>query len=79
MPFLNCLTIKLFRNLLPLPSFFIGAELAVPDKPVVAIVGDGAFLINGMEVTTTVNYIISLYSRLVQQAFSRSRFNIQNC
>jgi acetolactate synthase-1/2/3 large subunit len=36
----------------------IGAKLAVPERPVVAIVGDGGFLMNGMEVATAVNYNI---------------------
>ncbi|MDH3975810.1 MAG: thiamine pyrophosphate-binding protein [Deltaproteobacteria bacterium] len=34
----------------------IGGKFAAPDKPVVAIVGDGGFLMNGMEVATAVNY-----------------------
>jgi acetolactate synthase-1/2/3 large subunit len=36
----------------------IGAKLAVKDKPVIAIVGDGGFLMNGAEVATAVNYNI---------------------
>jgi acetolactate synthase-1/2/3 large subunit len=36
----------------------IGAKLAAGDKPVVSIVGDGSFLMNGMEVATAVNYKI---------------------
>ena len=36
----------------------IGAKLAVGDRPVVALVGDGSFLMNGMEVATAVNYNI---------------------
>ncbi|RWX46300.1 acetolactate synthase-1/2/3 large subunit [Candidatus Electrothrix aarhusensis] len=34
----------------------VGAGLAAPDHPVVAIVGDGSFLMNGFEVATAVNY-----------------------
>lgn len=34
----------------------IGGKLAAPDRPVVAVAGDGAFLMNGMEVATAVNY-----------------------
>ena len=34
----------------------VGGKFAAPRKPVVAIVGDGAFLMNGMEVATAVNY-----------------------
>lgn len=36
----------------------IGGKLAAPDRPVVAIVGDGGFLMNGMEVATAVNHNI---------------------
>ncbi|XCN72514.1 MAG: thiamine pyrophosphate-binding protein [Candidatus Electrothrix aestuarii] len=36
----------------------VGAKLAAPDRPVVAIVGDGSFLMNGFEVATAVNYKI---------------------
>ncbi|MBF0408843.1 MAG: thiamine pyrophosphate-binding protein [Candidatus Riflebacteria bacterium] len=36
----------------------IGAKLAVPDKPVVAICGDGGFMMHGLEVATAVNYNI---------------------
>ena len=34
----------------------VGGKFAAPDKPVVSIVGDGSFLMNGMEVATAVNY-----------------------
>ena len=30
----------------------VGAKFALPKKPVIAIVGDGAFLMNGMELAT---------------------------
>lgn len=36
----------------------IGAKLAAPDQPVVTMVGDGSFLMNGFEVATAVNYKI---------------------
>lgn len=36
----------------------IGGKLAAPDRPVVSIVGDGGFLMNGMEVATAVNHDI---------------------
>ncbi|MCP4683345.1 MAG: thiamine pyrophosphate-binding protein [Desulfobacterales bacterium] len=36
----------------------VGAKLAAPDRPVIAIVGDGSFLMNGFEVATAVNYNI---------------------
>ncbi|MBT0665291.1 thiamine pyrophosphate-binding protein [Geobacter pelophilus] len=36
----------------------IGAKLAAGARPVVSIVGDGSFLMNGMEVATAVNYKI---------------------
>ncbi|MEW6220508.1 MAG: thiamine pyrophosphate-binding protein [Thermodesulfobacteriota bacterium] len=34
----------------------VGAKLAFPDRPIVALVGDGSFLMNGFEVATAVNY-----------------------
>ncbi len=34
----------------------VGAQLAAPDRPVVALVGDGGFLMNGVEVATAVEY-----------------------
>lgn len=34
----------------------IGGKMAAPDRPVVAIVGDGGFQMNGMEVATAVNH-----------------------
>lgn len=34
----------------------VGARLAAPDRPVVALVGDGGFLMNGVEVATAVEY-----------------------
>lgn len=36
----------------------VGARLAAPDRPVVALVGDGSFMMNGMEVATAVEYDI---------------------
>ncbi|HEX3014310.1 MAG TPA: thiamine pyrophosphate-dependent enzyme, partial [Methanobacterium sp.] len=39
-------------------SAAIGGKLAAPDRPVVAIVGDGCFQMNGMEIATAVNYNI---------------------
>ncbi len=36
----------------------VGAKLAAPDRPVVSLVGDGSFLMNGFEVATAVNYKI---------------------
>lgn len=36
----------------------VGAKLAAPDQPVVSMVGDGSFLMNGFEVATAVNYKI---------------------
>ncbi len=38
----------------------IGGKIAAPDKPVVALVGDGAFAMNGMEIHTAVDYHISV-------------------
>lgn len=37
-------------------SACIGAKLARPDQVVVSVCGDGGFLMNGMEVSTAVNY-----------------------
>lgn len=34
----------------------IGGKLAAPDRPVIAMVGDGCFLMNGMEVATAVSH-----------------------
>ncbi len=36
----------------------IGGKLAAPNRPVIAVVGDGCFQMNGMEVATAVNYDI---------------------
>jgi acetolactate synthase-1/2/3 large subunit len=36
----------------------VGAKLALPDRPLVTMVGDGSFLMNGFEVSTAVNYNI---------------------
>ncbi|MGV1100736.1 thiamine pyrophosphate-binding protein [Thiovibrio sp. JS02] len=36
----------------------VGAKLAVPERPVVAMVGDGSFLMNGFEVATAVDHDI---------------------
>jgi acetolactate synthase-1/2/3 large subunit len=36
----------------------VGGKLAAGDRPVVALVGDGCFLMNGMEVATAVNHDI---------------------
>ena len=34
----------------------VGAKLAAPDRPVIGVVGDGGFLMNGMELETAVRY-----------------------
>ncbi|MBU0730701.1 MAG: thiamine pyrophosphate-binding protein [Proteobacteria bacterium] len=34
----------------------IGAKIAFQDRPIIALVGDGSFLMNGTEVATAVNY-----------------------
>lgn len=36
----------------------IGAKLAFPERPIIALSGDGSFLMNGFEVATAVNYNI---------------------
>jgi len=38
----------------------IGGKLAAKERPVIAIVGDGGFMMNGMEVATAVNYNIAV-------------------
>jgi len=38
----------------------IGGKLAAKNRPVIAIVGDGGFLMNGMELSTAVNYNIAV-------------------
>lgn len=38
----------------------IGGKLAAKQTPVIAIVGDGGFLMNGMEVATAVNYNVAV-------------------
>ncbi len=38
----------------------IGGKLAAKERPVIAIVGDGGFLMNGMEVATAVNYNVAV-------------------
>lgn len=37
-------------------SACIGGKLAAPNRPVICILGDGCFLMNGMEIATAVNY-----------------------
>lgn len=34
----------------------IGGKFAAPNRPIVAVVGDGGFLMNGVEIATAVNY-----------------------
>jgi acetolactate synthase-1/2/3 large subunit len=36
----------------------IGGKLAAPDRPVISLVGDGCFLMNGMEIATAVSHDI---------------------
>ena len=36
----------------------IGGKLAAPDRPVIAVAGDGCFLMNGMEIATAVSHDI---------------------
>jgi len=49
----------------------IGGKLAAPDRPVVAIVGDGAFAMQGMEVSTAATHGIAV----VWVVFNDSRLN----
>jgi acetolactate synthase-1/2/3 large subunit len=61
----------------------IGAKFASPKSTVVAIVGDGGFLMNGMEVATAVNYdkqviwIVENNSQLGMVKHSRKLLNIK--
>ena len=38
----------------------LGAKAALPDQPVIAITGDGAFLFTGMELATAVQYGLNI-------------------
>ncbi|MBN2036729.1 MAG: thiamine pyrophosphate-binding protein [Chitinispirillaceae bacterium] len=38
----------------------IGAKIAVPEKTVISLCGDGAFLMNGMEIATAIQYNIPI-------------------
>jgi len=38
----------------------LGAKIALPDRPVIGIVGDGAFLYTGMELATAVKYNLNV-------------------
>ncbi len=49
----------------------VGAKLAVPGRPVVAIVGDGGFGMSGMEVSTAVTYGVPV----VWVVFNDARYN----
>lgn len=46
----------------------LGGKLAAPDRPVVSICGDGSFLMNGMEVSTAVNYGIAVLWIIINDA-----------
>lgn len=50
----------------------IGGKLAAPDRPVVAICGDGSLFMNGMEIATAVNYGIPV----IWVVFNDSRLNM---
>ena len=50
----------------------IGGKLAAPDRPVIALVGDGCFFMHGMEVATAVNYDIPV----IWIVFNDSRLNM---
>jgi acetolactate synthase I/II/III large subunit len=46
----------------------IGCKLARPGHPVVALVGDGAMRMNGMEIATAVNYGLSIFFVVLNDA-----------
>ncbi len=50
----------------------IGGKLAAPDRPVVALCGDGCFLMHGMEVATAVKYNIPV----IWVVFNDGRLNM---
>jgi acetolactate synthase-1/2/3 large subunit len=50
----------------------VGAQLAAPDRPVVALVGDGGFLMNGVEVATAVEYDLPV----VWMVFNNAMFGL---
>lgn len=47
----------------------IGGKLAAPDRPVVALVGDGCFCMNGMEIATAVNYDVPVVWIVMNNGF----------
>lgn len=64
----------------------IGGKLATPDRPVVSLVGDGCFLMNGMEIATAVSYDIPVVWIVQNNAklglvheFQRFEFWRKNC
>lgn len=64
----------------------IGAKLACPTRPVIGLIGDGAFLMTGMELLTAVNYsvpcafVILRDGELSQIAqFQRTTLNRETC
>ena len=51
----------------------LGVKVAMPDRPVVALTGDGGFLFGGAELATAVQHGINLDDRAVQQFVLRQR------
>jgi acetolactate synthase-1/2/3 large subunit len=55
----------------------VGGKLAAGDRPVVALVGDGCFLMNGMEVATAVHYGIPVVWVVMNNAKLGMAYDLQ--
>lgn len=64
----------------------IGAKMANPERPVVGLIGDGAFLMTGMELLTAVNYGVPALFCILRDGelsqiaqFQRTSLNRETC
>ena len=55
----------------------VGGKLAAGDRPVVALVGDGCFLMNGMELATAVHYNIPVVWVIMNNAKLGMAYDLQ--
>ncbi|MEW6666270.1 MAG: thiamine pyrophosphate-binding protein [Thermodesulfobacteriota bacterium] len=55
----------------------VGGKFAAPDRPVVALVGDGCFMMNGMEVATAVDYNMPVIWVVMNNAKLGMAYDIQ--
>jgi acetolactate synthase-1/2/3 large subunit len=55
----------------------VGGKLAVGDRPVVALVGDGCFLMNGMELATAVHHSIPVVWVIMNNAKLGMAYDLQ--